>query len=91
MYNRLTINELRNYIIMMYGYNENEVQVVSGIMGVPISYLDKYCPEQFEIVGYMASHGKVPKGIPNEAPYMNGRWLYNRILIKQKRQLVSNN
>jgi len=23
----------------------------SGIMGVPISFLDKYCPEQFEIVG----------------------------------------
>ena len=22
-----------------------------GIMGVPISFLDKYCPEQFEIVG----------------------------------------
>jgi hypothetical protein len=23
----------------------------SGVMGVPISFLDKYCPEQFEIVG----------------------------------------
>ena len=23
----------------------------SGIMGVPISFLDKYCPEQFEILG----------------------------------------
>ena len=23
-----------------------------GIMGVPISFLDKYCPEQFEIVGH---------------------------------------
>lgn len=23
----------------------------NGIMGVPISFLDKYCPEQFEIVG----------------------------------------
>ena len=22
-----------------------------GVMGVPISFLDKYCPEQFEIVG----------------------------------------
>ena len=22
-----------------------------GIMGVPISFLDKYCPEQFEIIG----------------------------------------
>ena len=23
----------------------------AGVMGVPISFLDKYCPEQFEIVG----------------------------------------
>lgn len=22
-----------------------------GVMGVPITFLDKYCPEQFEIVG----------------------------------------
>ena len=55
-----------------------------GEMGVPISFLDKYCPEQFELRGFMASHGKVPKGIPNEAPYMNGKWLYNRILIRKK-------
>jgi hypothetical protein len=23
----------------------------NGIMGVPITFLDKYCPEQFEIIG----------------------------------------
>ena len=23
----------------------------NGVMGVPITFLDKYCPEQFEIVG----------------------------------------
>lgn len=28
----------------------------NGVMGVPISFLDKYCPEQFEIVG-MAKRG----------------------------------
>ena len=55
-----------------------------GVIGVPISFLDKFCPEQFEIIGYMASHGKEPKGIPNEAPYLNGKWLYNRILIRAK-------
>jgi hypothetical protein len=34
-----------------YGYTEDEVQVVSGVMGVPISFLDRYCPEQFELLG----------------------------------------
>ena len=27
-----------------------------GVMGVPISFLDKYCPEQFEIVGGFNGH-----------------------------------
>ena len=56
-----------------------------GLMGVPISFLDKYCPEQFEILGHMDSHGKVPKGIPDEAPYLNGKWVYSRILIRHRR------
>lgn len=29
-----------------------------GAMGVPITFLDKYCPEQFEIVGATESEGK---------------------------------
>ena len=57
-----------------------------GMMGVPISFLDKYCPEQFEILGHMDSHGKVPKGIPDEAPYLNGKWVYSRILIRHKQK-----
>ena len=34
----------------------------SGIMGVPISFLDKYCPEQFEILGatQRGCHDAVP-------------------------------
>lgn len=54
------------------------------VMGVPITFLDKYCPEQFDILGYCASHGKLPRGIPNESPYLNGKWVYNRILIRKK-------
>ncbi len=30
----------------------------AGVMGVPISWLDKYCPEQFEIIG-MANGGEL--------------------------------
>ena len=33
----------------------------SGVMGVPITFLDKYCPEQFEIVGHPQS-GILPAG-----------------------------
>jgi hypothetical protein len=32
----------------------------SGIMGVPISFLDKYCPDQFEIIGTADSKENLP-------------------------------
>lgn len=49
-----------------------------GIMGVPISFLGKYDPEQFEILG--TSTSDMPKG----APYVNGKRIYERILIRNK-------
>lgn len=55
-----------------------------GAMGVPITFLDYYCPDQFEILQVCASHGKVPRNIPNENCYLNGKWVYARILIKRK-------
>jgi hypothetical protein len=55
-----------------------------GVMGVPITFLDKYNPEQFEIIQLAASHGSVPCGIPNEAGYLRGKWVYARILIKYR-------
>ena len=54
-----------------------------GIMGVPISFLDKYNPKQFEIIGNMAS-----TQIDNYNfgyPFINGNKKYARILIRRKR------
>ena len=42
----------------------------SGVIGVPITFLDKYCPTQFEIVGLLS-------------PVVNGKKIYKRILIKK--------
>lgn len=46
----------------------------NGVMGVPISIMDKYNPEQFEIIGL----AKYP------CPKINGRSTYARILIRKK-------
>lgn len=32
------------------GVLKNQMSYYSGVMGVPITFLDKYCPDQFEIV-----------------------------------------
>lgn len=63
-----------------------------GVMGVPISYLDKYNPEQFKILGMAASAGynKEIVGIPflgvkDARPLINGKNTYARVFIKNKK------
>ena len=44
-----------------------------GVMGVPISFLPKYCPEQFEIIGSDAYDGTPPtKKYSNKVKVVNG-------------------
>ena len=56
-----------------------------GAMGVPITFLDKHNPEQFEIVGMdrplmMEQTGKVSRF------WLNGTEKYARIVIRRKRE-----
>ena len=48
-----------------------------GVMGVPISFLHKYCPEQFEII-------KFRKGDDDKDLSVGGKCPYFRILIRNK-------
>ena len=50
-----------------------------GVMGVPISFLDKYCPEQFEIVKFR--YGNDDKDLR----FANGNCPYFRILIRHRK------
>ena len=63
-----------------------------GVMGVPISFLDKYNPEQFEIIGLSASAGYdkyivgvVFQGENDARPLVRNEVKYARILIKHKK------
>lgn len=40
-----------NYDAIKVPYTDAIPSDYDGVMGVPISFLDKYCPEQFEIIG----------------------------------------
>lgn len=61
-----------------------------GVMGVPITFMDKYNPAQFEIVGLIAGNIKGLAGIPTstgkDGPYINGKLKFGRILIRRKQQ-----
>lgn len=57
------------------------------VMGVPISFLDKYCPEQFEILGLMnGGRGNCLVNGNDGRPkfYVNDKVVYARILIRKK-------
>ena len=70
-----------------------------GIMGVPISFLSKHSPEQFEIIWQASGNTKAsaPKEILEELGYtphqkdkgggaiINGKMKFGRILIKHKK------
>ena len=76
--NKRIINNANSY--KKYdNYDAIEVPATSGIprdyvgvMGVPISFLDKYCPEQFEILDMVT-------------PNVEDRCLYKRMLIRRTR------
>lgn len=61
-----------------------------GVMGVPISFMDKYCPEQFEIVS--ANDYRVHETVPVKAHGLikdkdgaiGGKPKYARILIRRR-------
>lgn len=62
-----------------------------GVMGVPITFLDKYCPDQFEIIWTTDRGGdgmlkdyEIP--FPRrDAPVVNGKGIYKRIFIRRRK------
>lgn len=59
-----------------------------GVMGVPVSYLNYYCPEQFEIVGWSRKNDEGMDGGlwegGNPDATINGHRIYRRILLRKK-------
>ena len=49
-----------------------------GAMGVPITFLGKYCPEQFEILSFR-------KGIDGKDLSINGKCPYFRVIIRRRK------
>lgn len=97
MYKRYTPEEYPRYD-NYEAINVNKVVEIPidyyGIMGVPITFLDVYNPEQFEIIGMgtgdtakLIGVGKNYRGRTDLAYTINGRQQcpYNRILIRRKK------
>ena len=68
-----------------------------GVMGVPTTFLTKFCPEQFNIIGITYSKDKNPdiekiRTSPNHRhnPIINGKDIYPRILVQRRKAAGEN-
>ena len=79
-----------NYDAIEVPYTDAIPSDYQGIMGVPISFLEKFCPEQFEIIGATESEGRgFSAGLWDETsgvsqPLIHGQRRYKRLFIQRK-------
>ncbi|EEP9439229.1 modification methylase, partial [Salmonella enterica subsp. enterica serovar Reading] len=56
-----------------------------GVMGVPITFLTKYNPEQFELIGCNRGVNQDPNGIYGRGSYLNGKETFKRLFIRNRK------
>ncbi len=80
-----------NYDAIEVSFTDAIPSDYDGVMGVPISFLDKYNPDQFEILGATESEGRgFSNGLWDESskvsqPLVEGSRVYKRIFIRFKK------
>jgi hypothetical protein len=57
-----------------------------GVMGVPVSFLQKYNPDQFEIIGSNRGVDQDPDNVYGRAAYLKGKEVFKRLFIRHKRK-----
>lgn len=60
-----------------------KIRIKNPIWGVPITFLDKYNPEQFRIITMSTMSGKSA----NYWSFINGKSKYSRIFIQKKEDI----
>lgn len=93
-YDALVAQGFRMEVLSSNGGGQLNVRICNPVMGVPISFLDKYCPEQFEILNAnghrsnpqvrVKSHGLVK----DKEGAIGGKPVYVRILIRHRMEAL---
>ena len=100
-YGEILYPKYDNYNAIEVPFTECIPSDYEGVMGVPITFMDKYCPEQFEIVWQASgnAYANAPREVMDElqfdptvkyggglgAAVANGKAKYSRILIRLKK------
>lgn len=81
-YNPIDYPKYDNYDAIEVSRVTNIPKDYDGVMGVPITFIDKYNPEQFEILGDSRYHDD--SDVANDINFINGKGLYRRVLIRRR-------
>jgi len=73
-----------SYDVIEVPFTDSIPSDYGGIMGVPISFLDKYNPNQFEILG-LDDHRLIYPAWRGRGPELHGKSIYRRIIIRHKK------
>ena len=91
-YNPINYPKYDNYDAIEVDRLVNIPKDYYDVMGVPITFINKYNPNQFEILGYTSSSDKSPEveELRTNPKYrngarINGKEKYDRILIRRKK------
>lgn len=82
---RKTYNSYDNYNAIEVPFTDAIPSDYDGVMGVPISFLDKYSPEQFEIIGSNRGIDQDPKGIYGRGSFISGKETFKRLFIRHRK------
>ena len=83
-YNPSEFPKYDNYNAIEVSQTKDIPMDYAGVLGVPITFLNKYNPEQFEIVGSNRGVDQDPNGVYGRGSYLNGKETFKRLFIRNK-------
>jgi len=84
-YNPEEYQKYENYNAIEVSKTSNIPMDYDGIMGVPVSFMNKYNPNQFKIIGSNRGVDQDPNGVYGRGSYIDGKEVFKRIFICLKK------
>lgn len=84
-YNRAEYPKYDNYDAIEVSKTVDIPMDYAGVMGVPVTFLDKYNPQQFEIVGSNRDVDQDPNRVYGRGSLLNGIETFKRLFIRNKK------
>ena len=86
---KITYDKYDNYDAIEIPYTDAIPSDYFGVMGVPISFLDKFNPDQFEILGSNRGVDQDPDGVYGRSSYVKKKETFKRLFIRHRREMAN--